>query len=75
MLFGKKHQKTDYGAYPPERYEPVLKVSICNGETVACVREKSTGKITELGALSSPKEIRAFCARFGAAEGEVRRIY
>lgn len=72
MLFRKK---TVPQPYPPERFEPLLKVSICNGETVACVRERTTGRLIELQALSAPADIRDFCRRFGTTEQDIKRVY
>lgn len=61
--------------YPADRFEPVIRCSICTGEQVACVRERTTGKLHELMLLRDTEDLETFCARYGFRAEEIRRIY
>ena len=60
--------------FPPERYEPVLRCSICTGEQVACMRERETGKLRELMLIRSEADLESFRRSYGVS-GEIRRVY
>ena len=71
-LFSRK--KATPPQFPPERYEPVLRCSICTGEQVACMRERETGKLRELMLIRSEADLESFRRSYGVS-GEIRRVY
>ena len=71
-LFQKKPQPNPF---PPERFEPVLRRSICTGETTACVRERETGKIHELLLIRTEQDLKQFAKDCGVDPSEIPTIY
>ena len=64
-LFGKRREvEPETTAFDPALYEPVIRSSICTGEKVACMRDKSTGKLQELMLIRSDEDLAAFCRRY-----------
>lgn len=70
-FFQKKQPMADYDR---EHWEPVLKVSICTGETVAGFRNKETGKFREDCLIRTDKDLSDFRKTYGIT-GELERIY
>lgn len=54
--------------YDRERYRPVLKCSICNGEQVAGFKEIHTGKFEEVMLIRNQKDLDAFRKQYGIDE-------
>ena len=71
-LFQKKPQPNPF---PSDRYEPVLRRSICTGETTACVRERETGKIHELLLIRTEQDLKQFAKDHGVDPSEIQTIY
>lgn len=46
--------------YPPEKYYPVIKSSICNGEKVAGFVEKSTGHFVDIMLVRQASDLDKF---------------
>ena len=65
MLFRKKQETY---SYDPETQTPVLRKSICTGETTAGFKDLSTGKYTEIMLVRSPEDLRLFMKRYGITE-------
>ena len=61
--------------FPADRYEPVLRRSICTGETTACVRERKTGKLYELLLIRSEQELKQFAKDYGVDPSEIPTVY
>ena len=61
--------------FPPDRYEPVLRRSICTGETTACARERATGKLHELMLIRTEQDLKQFAADYGVDPSEVKTVY
>ena len=61
--------------FPPERYEPVLRRSICTGEATACMRERETGKLFELMLIRDETELRTFAAQCGVDAADIPTVY
>lgn len=61
--------------FPPDRYEPVLRRSICTGETTACVRERESGKLHELMLIRTEQDLKQFAADFGVEPNEIPTVY
>jgi len=72
-LFGRK--KAEAPRFPAEEYEPVLKCSICTGEQVACVRERATGRVHEIGLIRSRAELEEFGRPYGLTPEQIRKLY
>ena len=62
-------------AWPRDRYEPVIRQSICTGEKVACMRDRSSGKLHELVLIREPRDLEGFCRDYGVSEKELKTIY
>ena len=71
-LFSRKKETPPQ--FPPERFEPVLRCSICTGEQVACMRERETGKLREIMLIRSEADLESFRRTYGVS-GEIRRVY
>lgn len=75
-LFGKRREaEPETTVFDPELYEPVIRSSICTGEKVACMREKSTGKLQELMLIRGQEDIDAFCRRYRVKAENVKTVY
>ena len=78
MLFGhrigKQSVKRVY-PYPEEQFEPVLRCSICTGEQTACVRNRETGKITELMLIRDEQDTKLFHRQYGFEGTDFEKIY
>lgn len=74
-LFVRKKRPPADTPFPPEKYEPVIRCGICTGEQVACMRERESGKLTEIMLLAAPADLDDFCRRYGLEASEIRRIY
>ncbi len=72
LLFRKRNERTE--KYDPDRQEPVIKASICNGEQVAGFRDMKTGKFEEIMFIRKPSDIEDFKKEYGI-EGEIRKEY
>ena len=68
-------RKTPPPPFPPERFEPVLRRSICTGETTACVRERATGKLHDLMLIRTEQELRSFAKEYGVDPAQIPTVY
>ena len=73
MLFSRKQPKTT--AFPPERFAPVVRRSICTGERTACMRDRASGEIFEIMLIRSPRDLADFARQYGVREEEIETIY
>lgn len=73
MIFGRKQPKTS--SFPAERFEPVLRQSICTGERTACMRERETGKVFEIMLIRTEQDLAAFAKEYGVRLDEIRTVY
>ena len=62
-MFGKK--KEPQKRYDPNEVVPVLKKSICTGETTAGFRELRGGRYREVMLIRSERDLRAFMETYG----------
>ena len=60
--------------YDPQRYTPVIRCSICNGEQVAGFLDGATGRMEEIMLLRGPEDLEKFKKTYGIT-GEIRKIY
>ena len=74
-MFGKgaKKKNPEKLSYDPATHRPVLKCSICNGEQVAGIQNRATGKVEEVMLIGGPKDLETFVAMCGTAE--IEKIY
>lgn len=66
-MFGKKKKQMQCD-YDRERFKPVLKCSICNGEQVAGFKDLKTGEFKEEAFISSDSELQEFKHKYGISE-------
>ncbi len=71
-LFSRKKEQAPL--FPPERYEPVLRCSICTGEQVACMRERESGRLREIMLIRDAEDLETF-RRMYDVQGEIRKVY
>ena len=62
-LFSRKKAAPALPEFPAEEYEPVLRCSICTGEQVACMREKSSGRLREVMLIRSEEDLEPLLPR------------
>ena len=74
-IFSRKKKLPEPSPYPPERYEPVLRSSICTGEKTACMRDRETGRLHEVMLIRDPSELEEFAVRYGVDVKEIRTVY
>ena len=74
-LFHRKQAEPSLPAYSLADFEPVIRSSICTGEKVACMRDRSTGKLHELVLIREPRDLEGFCRDYGVSEKELKTIY
>lgn len=61
-------------AYDSSLKTPVLRCSICTGETVAGFRNKESGKFTEDMLITSDSDLELFRKKYSIT-GEIKKIY
>ncbi len=61
--------------FPQDRFEPVIRASICTGEKTACMRERAAGKLHEIMLLRTDADLDAFCRMCGAEKESVKTVY
>lgn len=54
--------------YDPETQQPVLRKSICTGETTAGFRDLKTGRFTEIMLIRTPRDLAEFMEQYGVEE-------
>ena len=70
-LFGKLHDRqkeTMTSQFPPDVYKPILRKSICSGETTAGFKNLKTGKYTEVMLIREEKDLKQFMHEYGIKE-------
>lgn len=72
MLFGKK--KKVRKEYDRERFEPVLRSSICTGETTAGLYDKTNGTFVEVMLVRDGYDLEEFREMYDV-KGDLRTIY
>ena len=70
-----RHKSPALPPFPPDQYEPVLRRSICTGETTACARERATGKLHELMLIRTEQDLKQFAADYGVDPSEIKTVY
>ena len=73
MLFGKK-KKYQVRQYDHERYEPVIRSSICTGEKTAGLWDRKEKEFQEVMLIRDEEDMKEFRAVYDV-QGELRTIY
>ena len=74
-LFKKRQIEPPVQQFSPEEYEPVIRSSICTGEKVACMRERSSSKLIELMLIRDHSDLELFCRRYGLQPEDIKTVY
>ena len=69
----KKEEPSQASLWPPERFEPVLRSSICTGEKTAGFIDNRTGKYHDVMLIKSEADLAEFKRLYGIEE--VKTIY
>lgn len=70
-LFSKKSEEKTYDR---NNQNPIIKVSICNGEQVAGFKDIRTGKFEEVMLIRRAEDLETFKMMYGI-EGEITKEY
>ena len=74
-LFKKKRRASPVHPFPFEKYEPVIRSSICTGEMTACMRDRETGKLHEVLLIRDENDLRKLTEDIGVDSRDIRTIY
>ena len=74
-LFKRKQPEPEVTLFDPAEYEPVIRASICTGEKVACMREKTSGKLYELMLIRTEADREAFCRLYHVEPEQIKTVY
>jgi hypothetical protein len=74
-MFGFHKKKRVVKEYDHERYEPVLRSSICTGEKTACFRNLETGKLHEILVIRTQQDLEEFGKQYGVNTENLKIIY
>lgn len=72
-LFKKWKPKTEAFHFDRDKYIPVIKASICNGEQAIGWKEIETGRFEEVMFLRSNNDLQKFLAQYGISLEEVKK--
>lgn len=73
-LFSRKKDK-NIPQIDGDKYELVLRCSICTGEQVLCAKDRKDGSLHELMLIRSPGELLEICEANGIDPKTVRKVY
>ena len=68
MLFRHKKEAAPSVVFDPALQEPMLKASICTGETVAGFRAKGNGRFDEVMLIRDENDLKRFMDLYGLTE-------
>ncbi len=75
-IFSRRREQSDpLAAFPPDRFEPVVRSSICTGERVACMRDRESGRLREVMLIRTGEDLEAFCKAYGLRPEQVKTVY
>ncbi|MBP5772881.1 MAG: aspartate dehydrogenase [Eubacterium sp.] len=73
-MFFKKKDLEKQKKYDPDKKEPIIKASICNGEQVAGFKDLETGEFHEVMYLKDARDLEVFKDKYGITE-DIKKIY
>ncbi len=68
------HMKEKTQEHTYDGQQPVLKSSICTGETVAGFLDEG-GKLQEVMLIAGEEDLALFCRKYGVAKEEIKHIF
>jgi len=71
-IFTRKH---NYPNPPEGDYDLVLRCSICNGEQVICMKDKTSGELQELYLVTDENDLEHFCEANHIDPGSIKKVY
>ena len=71
----KKKQEPVWPDFPSDRFEPVIRSSICTGEKTACMRELATGKLKEVMLIRNDSDLEEFCRFYHVSKDQLKTVY
>ena len=74
-LFKKQKPVHKESPFSPDRYEPVIRSSICTGEMTACMRNRETGKLHEVMIIRYSDDKKQFAEEYGVNPDSIRTVY
>ena len=73
-MFSRK-KKQEMPQYDLEKYEPVIRSSICTGEKVACMQDRENGRMHEVMLIRTAEDLSEFCRLYGCNQESIRTVY
>ena len=73
-MFSKKKEKT-IPEIQTDKYELVLRCSICSGEQILCMQDREDGSLHELMLIRSFGDLKEVCEKNHIDPAAVRKIY
>ena len=73
LFFSRREPECE--SFPPERFEPVIRSSICTGERTACMRDRQSGKVHEIMLIRTPRDLEAFAKAYGVDADGIETIF
>ena len=75
-MFGRKKTEKQRIQFDPSEQAPAVRCSICTGEAVAGLRNRSTGHFEELMLIKNDADLAEFRSMLGlAADEEIAKFY
>ena len=74
-IFNRKKASVPPSPYPLDKFEPVLRSSICTGEMTACMRERETGKLHEVMVIRNYTDLAEFGRKYNVHVENMRTVY
>ena len=77
MSLFKKKNTTELisSQYPLDKFEPVIRSSVCTGERTACMRNRETGKRYEIMLIRDSEDLAEFGKKCGMDAESIRTVY
>lgn len=69
MWFHRKEKKT----FDRKRKQPVMRISICTGETTVGWKDNETGKFHEVMLIRDEKDLERFMEEYGVRREEIKK--
>ena len=70
-----RRKEPEHTPFPPERFEPVIRSSICTGERTACMRDRQSGKVHEIMLIRTSQDLAAFAKAYGVDADDIKTIF
>ena len=74
-FFDRKKKSTVSNPYPLDKFEPVIRSSVCTGEKTACMKDRESGKLHEVLLIRDKEDLQNFADGIGVEVGSIRTVY